>query len=38
MKLNSTRNEENAASYGVLYYELVTPFGKLTKKMVTAGK
>jgi hypothetical protein len=29
---------ENAASYGVLYYELITPFGKLTKKMVTTGK
>ena len=29
---------ENAASYGVLYYELITPFGNLTKKMVTTGK
>lgn|GEM_PF-3450842 len=26
---------DNAAAYGVLYYELSTPFGKLTKKMVT---
>lgn len=29
---------ENATAYGVLYYELVTPFGTLTKKMVTSGK
>ncbi|MCB0525729.1 MAG: hypothetical protein H6576_01865 [Lewinellaceae bacterium] len=29
---------DNAASYGVLYYELITPFGTLTKKMITAGK
>lgn len=27
----------NAASYGVLYYELTTPFGKLSKKMITGG-
>ncbi|MBL7828628.1 MAG: HYR domain-containing protein, partial [Saprospiraceae bacterium] len=28
----------NAASYGVLYYELTTPFGKITKKMITGGQ
>ncbi len=26
---------DNAAAYGVLYYELSTPFGKLSRKMVT---
>jgi hypothetical protein len=29
---------ENAVSYGILYYELITPYGTLSKKMVTAGK
>jgi hypothetical protein len=29
---------QNAVAYGVLYYELTTPFGKLTRKMVTTGK
>ena len=29
---------ENAASYGMLFCELVTPQGKRTMKMMTAGK
>lgn len=29
---------ENASAYGMLYYELITPYGSLTKKMLTTGK